>query len=115
MAPDDRDAANRSETADGSNYRVTDELSPAVADGSNYRDDRWSDDVVADGSNYRVSDDDGSETADGSNYQDEPETSPRSDSARVDRPSRPGKPLERPADEELSGGDRERDRYPGGR
>jgi len=81
-----------------------------VADESNYREDRWSDDV-ADGSNYRVSDDDGSETADGSNYRDEPETSPRSDSELVDRPSSP----ERPADEERSGGDREHDRYPGGR
>jgi hypothetical protein len=114
MAADDRDAANRSETADGSNYRVTEEPGSAVADGSNYRDDRWSDDV-ADGSNYRVSDDDGSETADGSNYQDEPEVSPRSDSAHVDRPSRPGNPLERPAEEERSDGDREHDRYPGGR
>jgi len=114
MAADERDAANRSETAGGSNYRVTDEPGSAMADGSNYRDDRSSGDV-ADGSNYRVSDDDGSETADGSNYQDEPELSPRSDSALVDRPSHRGDPLERPADEELSGGDREHDRYPGGR
>ena len=72
MADEDRAADSGSETADGSNYRVTDEPGSAVADGSNYRDDESDEADTADGSNYRVSDDDRSETADGSNYRDEP-------------------------------------------
>ena len=73
MADDDRTTDVRSETADGSNYRVTDDPGPGVADGSNFRDDETNDpdSDTADGSNYRVTDDPGSTSADGSNYRDE--------------------------------------------